>query len=173
MGKDYRILVAIDLKTGTDRLLAEVRRFGQALNAIVDVIHVAEPDPDFVGYIKSGRPEEQGTIDSEREPHAKVLRAEHRQTQAFGATLRASGVRVDQTLSVQGPILATLLEEVGKLGADLLILGAHQHGALHRLWYGDTVTDAAKRVRCALLVVPVADEPDELDVKRILLGERA
>ena len=39
-----RILVAIDLKAGTERLLAEAQRYGQALNAIIDIIHVAEPD---------------------------------------------------------------------------------------------------------------------------------
>ncbi|HXO02277.1 MAG TPA: universal stress protein [Stellaceae bacterium] len=155
MADDYRILVAIDLKTGTDRLLAEARRYGQALNAMVDIIHVSEPDPDFVGYIKGNNPEIQSQLDSEREPHAKVLRLEHQQTQEFGATLRASGVRVDRALTVQGPILETIVQEARKLGADLLILGSHQHGALHRFWYGDTVTGVVKQPPCALLVVPV------------------
>jgi hypothetical protein len=31
----FRILVAIDLKAGTESLLAEARRYGQALNAIM------------------------------------------------------------------------------------------------------------------------------------------
>jgi len=53
---DYRILVAIDLKAGTDQLLAEAQRYGRALDATVDVVHVSEPDPGFVGYIKKRRP---------------------------------------------------------------------------------------------------------------------
>jgi nucleotide-binding universal stress UspA family protein len=155
MAKDYRILVAIDLKAGTDRLMAEAQRYGQALNAIVDIIHVAAPDPEFVGYIKSDNPEERSQEDMIRETNAKVLRAEHQQTQVLAATLRAKGVRVDQALTVQGPTLATVLDEARKLGADLLILGSHHHGALYRLWYGDTATDAAKHPPCALLVVPL------------------
>jgi nucleotide-binding universal stress UspA family protein len=155
MSKDYRIMVAIDLKTGTDRLLAEARRFSQALNAIVDIIHVAPPDPGFIGYIKSNDPEEQNQFDTEREPHAKALRAEHQKAQAFGAMLRSAGVRVDQTLTVQGPTLATILAHVSKLNSDLLVLGSHHHGALYRLWSGDTVADAAKHAPCTLLVVPV------------------
>jgi nucleotide-binding universal stress UspA family protein len=155
MSNDYRILVAIDLKAGTNRLLVEAQRYGHALNAIVDIIHVAPPDPDFVGYIKSHRPEEQNQIDSEREPHAKALRAEHHKTQAIAAMLRANGVRVDQTLTVQGPILETILAHVSKFDSDLLMLGSHHHGALYRLWYGDTAADAAKQAPCALLVVPM------------------
>ena len=155
MGSDYRILVAIDLKTGTDRLLTEAQRYGRALNAIIDVIHVSELDPDFVQYIKSPRPEEQTWIDSGREPHAKTLRAEHQQTHVFGAALRASGIRVDQILTVQGPTLQTILAHISKLDSDLLMLGSHQHGALYRLWYGDTAIDAAKQAPCALLVVPL------------------
>lgn len=157
MSKDYRILVAIDFKTGTDLLLAEAQRYGQALNAIVDLVHVAAPDPSFVGYIKSNSPDEPNQLDPERDPNAKALRVEHQQIQALGATLRANGVRVGQTLMVQGPTLEKVLEEAGKLGADLLILGSHQHGSFYRLWFGDTATDAAKRTPCALLVVPIPD----------------
>jgi hypothetical protein len=51
MNNEYRILVAIDLETGTDRVLAETHRFSKALNAIVDIIHVTPSDPEFVGYM--------------------------------------------------------------------------------------------------------------------------
>jgi hypothetical protein len=51
MKAEFRILLAVDLKDGTDRLVAETERYGRSLRAIVDIIHVAEPDPDFVGYL--------------------------------------------------------------------------------------------------------------------------
>jgi nucleotide-binding universal stress UspA family protein len=155
MSSNYRILVAVDLKPGTDRLLAEVQRYAHAFDAIVDIIHVAAPDPEFVGYIKAARPEAQDVIDSRREPHAKELRLEHEQTQDLAVRLRAAGVRVDQALTVQGPTLAKILEEARKLGADLLVLGSHHHGALYRVWYGDIATDAIKQAPCSVLVVPM------------------
>jgi nucleotide-binding universal stress UspA family protein len=158
MGNDFRIVVAIDLKAGTDRLVAEVQRYGLALNAIVDIIHVAAPDPDFVGYMKSGYPGEPTQDNQIRESEAKALRGEHAQTQAFGASLRAKGVRIDRALTLQGPILETILEETRKLGADLLILGSHHHSAIHRLWFGDIAVDAAKEPPCSLLVIPVGGE---------------
>jgi nucleotide-binding universal stress UspA family protein len=157
MSDDYRILVAIDLETGTDRLLAEAQRYGRAFNAIVDIIHVAAPDPDFVGYIKSPAPDpkHEGQDNMIRDSHAKALRSEHQQTQAFAATLRANGVRVDQALTVQGPTLATIVAHIRRLNSDLLMLGSHHHSTLYRLWYGNTVANVAKQVPCALLVVPV------------------
>lgn len=155
MADDFRILVAIDLKAGTDHLLVEVQRYSTALNAVVDIVHVASPDPEFVGYIKSDDPEEQNQIDSEREPRAKALRDEHQQTQALATTLRASGVRVDQALTVQGATITMIIEEARRLSSNLIILGSHQHGALYRLWNGDTATEAVRLAPCPLLVVPI------------------
>jgi nucleotide-binding universal stress UspA family protein len=150
---DYRILVAVDLKTGTEHLLAEAQRYAKALNAIVDIVHVGAPDPEFVPYIKGttqgGRP-----VDIERQDKAEELRTEHQQTQALAARLRAAGVRIDRVLMVQGPISETILAEVRKLGADLLILGSHHHNAIYRIWYGNTAIDIIKQAPCALLVVP-------------------
>ena len=158
MSNEFRILVAVDLKTGTDQLLAEAQRYGHALNATVDVIHVAEPDPDFVGYIKSDHVEKPTQEDLIRDGKANDLRSEHQQTQTIGATLRTRGVRVDQALTVQGPVLGTILDYAHKLNSNLLMLGSHQHSTLYRLWHGDTAADAAKRAPCALLVVPVEHE---------------
>jgi nucleotide-binding universal stress UspA family protein len=153
---DFRIVVAVDLKEGTDRLLSAAERYGRAFNAIVNIVHVAAPDPALVGYIKE--PGNTEAIQNEliRDSHAEALRDEHQQTQELGEALREKGIRVD-ALTVQGPTLATILDEAGKLGADLLILGSHHHNVIHRIWYGDTTLDAVNQSPCALLVVPIAE----------------
>ena len=56
---------------------------------------------------------------------------------------------------VQGTLPTALFEQVNRFKSDLLILGSHHHGALYRLWFGDTVIDAVKQAPCTLLVVPV------------------
>jgi nucleotide-binding universal stress UspA family protein len=154
MSNAFRILVAIDLRPGTDRLLAETQRYAKALDAIVNIVHVADPDPDFVGYIKDA----QDTVSYDqtlRDDRAKEFRLEHQEAHALAESMRVKGIRVEQALTVQGPTLETILEVAVKLCADLLILGSHQHGALYRLWYGDVATDAAKQAPCALLMVPI------------------
>jgi nucleotide-binding universal stress UspA family protein len=153
----FRILVAIDLKPGTDRLLVEAERYGQALNAIVDVVHVVEPDPDFVGYLKINRNESPTQEDLIREDRAKRFQSDHEQLHAIAENLKLKGVRVERALMVQGPILETILEHAYKWKSDLLMVGAHHHGALYRAWYGDTAVEAAKRTSCALLIVPAGD----------------
>ncbi|HEU4356850.1 MAG TPA: hypothetical protein VFR54_00180, partial [Xanthobacteraceae bacterium] len=67
-------------------------RYGRALNAIVDIVHVALQDTDFIGYPKSDSTEKPTQEDMIRDSTAKELRSAHRQTQAIGAKLRASGV---------------------------------------------------------------------------------
>ena len=101
MGGDFRILVAIDLKTGTDRLLKEAQRYGQAFSATVDIVHVVQPNPSLVGYIKAADSGDQLMVDPAREHEAEALRAEHRQTQTYGATLRDNGVRVGRALTLR------------------------------------------------------------------------
>jgi nucleotide-binding universal stress UspA family protein len=151
MNKRFRILLAIDLHSGTDSLVAEAQRYAQALAAIVDIIHIVPPDP-FVGYIKQFPVE---SVDSTRELHARDLRAEHQQVQAVGARLRQSGVDVDRSLTIQGPLPTALFDQVNKFDSSLLILGSHHHRALYRLWYGDIAVDAVKQAPCTLLVVPL------------------
>ena len=117
---------------------------------MVDIIHVAPPDPDFVGYIKGDRFEEK-----KREDVATAFRSAHRATQAIKATLQAANILTGEALLVQGPMLEKIVEHVRLLNTNLLMLGSHHHGALYRFWYGDTAADAARRARCAVLVVPV------------------
>jgi nucleotide-binding universal stress UspA family protein len=158
MTGSFRILLALDLKHGTDRLVAETGRYGKALDAIVDIIHVAEPDPDFVGYLKTEQIGEFGQEDMIRNERAHEFRLVHELIHKIGDHLRASRVQVGQTLMVQGPVLATILDHVRKIEADLLVLGSHQHDALYRFWYGDTAVDATKHAPCAVLVIPVGTE---------------
>ena len=184
MSNAFRILVAIDLKPGTDRLLAEAQRYAKALDAIVNIVHIADPvpdivrytkgaqevtdyedpDPDFVSYVKDEQETKTGVHEvtdynhTFRDDQAKEFRLEHQQVHALAEKIRASGIRVDQALTVQGPTLEKLLKEASKLDTDLLILGSHHHGALYRLWYGDVAIDATKQAPCALLVVPI--QPD-------------
>lgn len=151
MSDSYRILLAIDLEEGMDRLLSEAQRYAQALNAVVDIIHVAPPDP-LVGYIKE-KPGE--LVDPGRQLQAAHFRAEHQQVHAVAERLRKCGINVDRGLMIQGTLPTALFEQVQKFNSDLLILGSHHHKALYRLWFGDTAIDAVRRLPCALLVFPI------------------
>src|SRR3546814_11415440 len=69
------ILVAVDLSPVSDRVIAAAERVAQASAAAVYVLHVAEPDPDFVGY--GAGPQ------VVREQVAELHHREHRAVQAL------------------------------------------------------------------------------------------
>jgi nucleotide-binding universal stress UspA family protein len=153
MSDDFRLLVAVDF-SGMDRALVEVERQARAHDALITLLHVAQPDPEFIGYLKSSGQAVQMQTDVKRIPKAEALRTEHQQIHAIAETLRKKGLRVDDAITVQGPVLASILEMSHKLSADMLIMGSHQHGALYRLMHGDTAAEAVSQAPCPVLVVP-------------------
>jgi len=141
-----QILVAIDFSDATDRLLEQIETFAICLQAKVWVIHVAEPDPDFVGY-------EVDPI-SMRDMVAKRYHKEHQAIQAIASTLRETGIET-QGLLIQGATIETLLKEAQKLGATLIMMGSHGHGATYQLVMGSVSQGVVKGAHCPVMLVPI------------------
>ena len=70
-----RMLVPLDLSSATDRVLAATRAVARDTKAEVWLLHVGEPDPDFVGY-------ETGS-EAVRDVIAQEYRGEHRKLQEY------------------------------------------------------------------------------------------
>jgi nucleotide-binding universal stress UspA family protein len=109
------------------------------------LLHVAAPDPDFVGF--------EAGPQSVRDDRAGELRGEHRELQRRAETLRRQGIDAEAFL-VQGPTVDTILDRLEHLGADLLVLGSHGHGALHRMLLGSVSRGVLRRTTRPVLVVP-------------------
>jgi len=139
------ILVAVDLSEASTPVLQTARNYAVASQANVWLIHVAEPDPDFVGY-QAGPP----TV---RQDVATQFRQAHKELQSRAEALRQVGLAVTPLL-VQGPTAATLLKEAERIKADMIIVGSHGHGAVHHLLVGSVTEDILKQARCPLVVVP-------------------
>jgi len=140
------ILVAIDFSDATDRILEHVEKFAVCLAARVWVIHVAEPNPDFVGY----------EVDpvSMRDVIAKRYHKEHQAIQAIASTLREAGIEA-QGLLVQGATIETLLHEANKLAASLIMMGSHGHGATYQFVMGSVSQGVVKGAACPVTLIPV------------------
>lgn len=138
------ILVAVDFSAVTERQIAVVERLASPGRRIY-VVHVAEPDPDFVGF--------EGGPDEVRDQIAAEFREEHRKVEALAAALVEGGF--DATgLLVQGPIARTLLAQAEKLGADVIVVGSHGHGALFDLLAGSVSAAVIRKADRPVLVVP-------------------
>lgn len=140
------ILVPVDFSSVTPALVTHAAELAAALGHKVWLLHVAPPEPDFVGYGVGPQPV--------REHAADHLREEHRQLQALAERLKNEGVEVESLL-VQGPVAQEVLEQAERLKAAMIVLGSHGRGALYQAVLGSVSADIVRHARCPVLVVPI------------------
>ena len=144
------IVVALDFSEVSERQLGIVVRLAKDSDSKVYLLHVAEPEPDFVGY-------ETGP-DVVRDQVAEEYHREHRRLQAFAESLRAQGVDATALL-VRGSIVETVLAEAEALDAGLIVVGSHGHGAAYHLLVGSISAGIIRKAEVPVVVVP-AEKPD-------------
>ncbi|WP_178987306.1 universal stress protein [Winogradskyella schleiferi] len=140
------ILVTIDLKGNEQLLIDQASKLAEKFEAKVWIIHIAAPDPDFVGY--SVGPQ------YIRDNLATELRKEHRLLQNYSVQLEKKGIE-SEGLLVQGPTLEMILEEADKLKIDLIISGYQDHGFFYKALYGSVSNSLIKESNIPVLIVPV------------------
>ena len=141
-----KILVSVDLSEATPRILQAAGRLARSLSGKLWLLHVAEPDPDFVGY--------EAGPDVVRDQVAREFRDEHRKVQEYADGMREDGIAATALL-IQGPIVDTVIAEAERLGADLLVVGSHGYGAVYDLLVGSVSRGILKHAEIPVLVVPV------------------
>jgi nucleotide-binding universal stress UspA family protein len=139
------ILAAIDFSDITPAVVDKAAEIARCFTSKLWLIHIAAPDPDFVGY-GTGPP-------SKRDWRAKTLREEHRYIQEKALELEKSGIDVTPLL-IQGVTVETILQEATKLNADMIVIGSHGHGALHKALVGSVSEGIIRKASCPVLIVP-------------------
>lgn len=139
------VLVAVDLSPAADKVIAAAERVALAIGAEVFVLHVAKPEPDFVGYDAGPNVVRQQVADE--------YRREHRAVQDLAERLRAAGVRATALL-IQGPTAATTLREAVRLNVELIVVGSHGHGAVYDVLVGSYSAAILRQSPVPVLVVP-------------------
>ena len=143
------LLVAVDLKSTDQRLIDQASLLAEKFQSKIWIVHIAAPDPDFVGY-------EIGPMYI-REMRAEELRNEHKALKRLADQLHATSVEAESLL-IQGPTVDMLKEEAKKLQIDLLIMGARHHGMMYEVFVGHTSVKVIKDIPIPVLIVPLPDE---------------
>ncbi len=143
------ILVAVDLESGDQILLDQASKLASKFDSKIWIIHVAAPDPDFVGF-------DAGPVYI-RKTLADDLRQEHKTLQKYAEDLNSNNISAESLL-VQGPTVQTIFEEVEKLGTDMLILGSHKHNFLKRVFGDDVSRQIISKSKVPMLIIPLADQ---------------
>ena len=139
------ILVPVDFSDTTTAVIDTARQFAATFGSRVVLLHVSEPEPDFVGF-------EPGPM-AVRQTIARDLKAEHQKVEELKASC---GIADVLALHIQGPAIEKILSTAADHGAELIVMGSHGHGALYELLVGSVTAGVLKGAKCPVLVVPVS-----------------
>jgi nucleotide-binding universal stress UspA family protein len=141
-----RVLAAVDFSDFTAPILRAVEQVVPAApESKIWLLHVAEPDPSFVGY--------EAGPEVVRDQVAAEYRQERRQLQDCADSLRGSGAEVTALL-IPGAIADTILAEALRLDAELIVMGSHGYGTIADLIAGGVCRGVLRNARCPVLVIP-------------------
>lgn len=147
------ILVAIDFNDSIGELISYAEGIASKFESKIWVLHVAAPNPDFVGY----EPGPQYI----RDFRAEELREEHRKLQNICDAFITPEIECEALL-IQGSTVESVIEEAEKLQCDLLIVGTHKHSFFYNLLSENVSLELLKKTDIPLLAIPI-NEPDEED----------
>ena len=140
------ILVTLEFEEQSELLLEKATEIAQKFGAKVWLVHIAAPEPDFIGY---------GTGPQYiRDTLAQDLREEHRTIQKYADEMKNNGVEAEGLL-VQGSTIETIIKESEKLNVDLIVIGHHKHGFLYNLFMVGTDESLIEQSNIPVLTIPL------------------
>jgi nucleotide-binding universal stress UspA family protein len=113
------------------------------------LIHIAAPDPDFVGYEVGPQ--------YIRDNRADELKTEHQLIKKYVEDLKEKKIN-SEGLLVQGATVDMILKESQKLQIDLLILGHHKHNLLYKIFVQDIDDAIIYESKIPVLIIPLDTE---------------
>jgi nucleotide-binding universal stress UspA family protein len=140
------ILVAIDFNDTVGELLSYAEGIACKFEAKLWIVHVADPDPDFVG----NEPGPQYI----RDMKADELRDEHRNLQKICEAFLDPKLEFEALL-IQGSTVESVIDEAQKLACDMLIVGTHKHSFFHNLFSESVSMELLKKAEIPLLSIPI------------------
>lgn len=140
------ILLSLDFNGGETILVDKTLEISKKFNSKVWLIHVASPDPDYVGFDVGPQ--------SVRDNRANQLREEHQKLQDFVNELTREGI-LCEALLIQGSTVETILKKAEKLNIDLIVIGHEIHGIIYKALFGSVSEGLIKKTNIPVLVVPL------------------
>ncbi len=140
------ILVSIDFNNNEQLLIDKALEMAKVFNAKVWLLHVAAPEPEFIGFGVGPQ--------YIRDDRADQLRREHRLISDYTDLIRLENHQCEGLL-IDGATIEMMLEETHKLDIDLIIIGHHDHNFLYNAFFGSVASGVIKKANIPVLVVPL------------------
>jgi nucleotide-binding universal stress UspA family protein len=142
------ILVTVDFEENANVLVETAATWAVKFSSKLWLVHIAAPEPDFIGYEVGPQ--------YIRDVRAEELRKEHRLLQKWSDHLNQRGIETESLL-ISGATVEMILAECEKLDIDLVVIGHHKHGLLHKIFVGSTDLQVARKAKIPVLIVPLDD----------------
>jgi nucleotide-binding universal stress UspA family protein len=142
------ILVAIDFHDKTQILIDSAIKFAKVFDSKIWLLHVAAPDPDFVGYGVGPQ--------YIRDFRADELKEQHQHLISYADSIKSYGLEADG-LVIQGAKIEMILEESEKLNIDMIITGHHDRGFFYEVFRGSVSSNIVSDSKIPVLVIPFGE----------------
>ena len=145
-----KLLVALDLARSTPVVYREARAWARRLTAELLLLHVAAPDPDFIGY--GARSENLRLAAEHKVKHSR------QQLEALAVELRKDNLDANALL-VQGAVAEAILREANNFHADAILMGTHARGPLPNPYVGSISQQILHQAARPVILIPPRDTP--------------
>ena len=145
------IVAPIDFSPVTDRVFETATALADSLQCRVVLLHIVAPPPVAINdYGVNAEALEEALAAGEQGAQKQLARYEKR--------LQLDRLR-GSIMLLKGPPVPLILEQCEKLGADLVVMGSHGHGALYNLIVGSTTQGVLRKATCPVIIVPPVHRP--------------
>ena len=149
-----KILAAVDFSDSTNDVINMTRKMALIMEAEVAILHTIAP-ANVVHYYYGV----QGPF------YIKDFQAEERKHSLYTMNIlkhKLEEARVNaHTILLEGPTVENILAEAEAFNADLIITGAHHHGALYSFFVGSVSEKLIHKVSCPIMIVPHRKRSEE------------
>lgn len=139
------VLFAVDLSEQTLCILEHALPTLRLVRKVY-LVHVSEPEPEFVGYDSGPK--------IVRDQKARQLRQQHQSLQVYATTLRKHGIAVKAIL-LQGATRDSILDKAERLNVGMIVIGTHGRSAILDTVMGSVGLGVMKNASIPVLLIPV------------------
>jgi len=141
------VIAAVDFSDSSDGVLAEATTLAASYGAVLHLVHVAPPEPAFVGWDDPGGP-------NDRDTHGADMGDRRHRLEVLATEVATSTGVITRAVVVAGATVDALVTLADTFDRSLIVVGSHGEGRLRRLLVGSTTDGLLRRADRPVLVVP-------------------
>jgi len=154
------LLVAVDFSQTTEAVITQSTALAKALNSKLWILHITSDETQAMAFEStqfSGYAPEftNMPIDVQlaRDINAEEIKREHKELLGISARCREDGIDV-QAILLKGNAAKLIIEKATELDTDIIIIGSHGHGLLHKALLGSVSEAVMRHAPCNVMIVP-------------------